>query len=194
MQIFLLDNFRQNNQIKNPAFMAYKSKVAKEVARQLERDIADFGEKLSPKKREILLREKNVFDLLASGMSQKEIAIKLNKHYTEINRIAQKFKTFQACLKERNDLILEKLRSGVSRKDVLKEFNLSKRIVDELAKSNDIFKNKVLEREIIVMERIHAGKTASVIAEELGISQSMVCRIAQKNGFPLKQNLNRLKK
>ena len=43
------------------------------------------------------------------------------------------------------------------------------------------------------MEKIHAGKTARVIAEELGISQSMVCRIAQKNGFPLKQNLKRLK-
>ena len=66
-------------------------------------------------------------------------------------------------------------------------------ILKKIEKSNDIFKNKVLEREIVVMERIHAGKTARVIAEELGISQSMVCRIAQKKGFPLKQNLKRLK-
>ena len=193
MRVNFFNNITQEKTAKTPVFEAYKSKAVKSIANNLGQKVVEAGEGLSPHTKKILLRENEIFELLAKGLSQQEIAKKLNKHYTEINRIAQKFKAFQTILQERNELILEKLRNGVPRKVLVKEFKLSKRIIDELAQNNNIFKNHVAKRDEEIMKRLRNGELAASIAKDIGISASTVGRIAQKHGYPLQQNLKRLK-
>lgn len=146
--------------------------------------IIELNQKLSPKRQEMMLKEKSVIELVLKGFKQYEIAEILKIPKNTINKIAKKYDAFQNMIKLRNkDIINELVNKGTSRRELAEKYGLDVRRVNVIAEKNNAFKKHIEQRDAKIIEMLKAGKMPIEIAFRLRISDSTVRRTGQKYGI-----------
>lgn len=141
---------------------------------QIERAV--ITDKMSIKKREILMRNNKVLDLLEEGVSIAEIAKTLNVCEATIREFIRKNEIIKKGVDNLKKIILSRLINGESKENIAKSLNIKEYFVKRLSEKFNVYKILKADREKKILELVHKGAFIKDIAKEVNLSE---CRVRE---------------